>query len=201
MCNLGIGDALHPAEHSVKEHNDHAREQTRLVIRLEEAREGHANSFHLTDHVSHGADDQADHCHHPCGVGVIPITDELGHGELAVLPQIRRDQHRQNHITAGPTHQEDRPTIAVVRQPDQSRHGNERSGRHPVSGSRHAVGHGMNTFPRHIEFLGRASARADGDPDVQGEGRANDPVCGFRQTHASGSSRPSRRSRRAITRA
>ena len=104
LRDLGVGDALHATEHGIKEYNQHAGKQACFIISLEESGEGHADALHLTNHVGHRANNQANDSHHPRSVGVITITDKLGHREFPVLPQIRRDEHSQNHIAACPSH-------------------------------------------------------------------------------------------------
>ena len=201
LGDLGVGNAFHTAQHGIEEDDDHARKQTGLIIRLEKAREGHTNTLHLPDDISHRANNEADHRHDARGIGVIPIAYELGDGELPVFPQVWRDQHGQNHITTGPAHQKYRAAIAVVRETNETRHGDERSGRHPVSRRCHTVGHRVNALSGDVEFLRRSGARADCDKNIKRKGCAHDQIGGFSEAHASGSSNPRRFSRRAITRA
>src|SRR3546814_2088159 len=68
-------------------------------------------------------------CALPICIGVVTITNEVGHGELAELAQVRCQQQRQQHVTASPAHQIDSAVVAHER--DQTGHRNERGGAHP----------------------------------------------------------------------
>ena len=128
LGDLGVGNAFHTAQDGIEEDDDHARKQASLIVGLEKAREGHTNTLHLSDDISHRANDEADHRHDTSRIGVIPIAYKLGDGELPIFPQVRRDQHGQNDITAGPAHQKYRAAIAVVREANETGHGDERGG-------------------------------------------------------------------------
>ena len=125
LGDLGVGNPFHPAKNGIEKNDDHPREQAGLIVSLEKTREGYTDTFHLTDHIRHRANDQANHRHYPRSIGVVAIANELRDGELAVFPQVWRDQHGQNHIAAGPAHQKHRATIAVVRETNETRHGDE----------------------------------------------------------------------------
>ena len=106
MRDLRVGDALHAAEYRVHEDDAHADHQADVVVDLEEARERDADALHLADNVRHRRDDEADDGHDAGGLRVVAITDELGHRELAELAQVRCEQHCEQHVAAGPAHQE-----------------------------------------------------------------------------------------------
>ena len=158
LRDLGVSYALHATEHGIKEYNQHAGEQACFIISLEEPGEGHADALHLANDIGYRANNQANDSHHPRSVGVITITDKLGHREFTVLPQIRRDKHSQNHIAACPSHQKNRAAIPVIGETDQAGHGDKRGGRHPIRRGCHTVGHRVNALAGHIEFLRAASA-------------------------------------------
>src|SRR5690606_41687476 len=101
------------------------------------AREDDTDATHLPGDVGEGDEDHADHGDQPCGLGVIALTNEVRHGELAELAQVGRQAHGQQHITAGPAHQVDR-TI-VTGESDNPGHGNEGRRGHPVGTGGHAV--------------------------------------------------------------
>jgi hypothetical protein len=63
LRHLGVGDALHAAEHGVQEHDAHADVDADFTAHAEEAREGHAHTGHLADDVGDGRGQQADHGH------------------------------------------------------------------------------------------------------------------------------------------
>jgi hypothetical protein len=75
----------------------------------QEAREGHAHTGHLPDDVRDGRGQQTDHGYGTGALAVEAVADELRHRELAELAQVRRQQHGQQHVAAGPAHQEEAP--------------------------------------------------------------------------------------------
>ncbi len=171
LRHLRIGDALHPAEHRIGENDRRTDVKAGIRRHFEEAREGHAHTAHLADHIGHRDDDQADDGDKPCTVGIEPVTDEFGHCELAELAQVRGQQQCQKHVTACPAHQEGRLRIAARRrQRDDPRHRDERRRRHPVCRRRHAVHDRGNTLPGRIEFRRRARTGPDRDADVERKG-------------------------------
>ena len=175
LGDLGVGDTLHATEHRVEEHDDHAGEQPGLEARLQEAGEGHAYTLHLTDYVGQGGGDQADNRHDAGSLGVVTVTDELGHRELSKLTQVGCQQHGQQHVATGPAHQEDGGVVAL--EGDQAGHGDEGGGRHPVCGGCHTVGHGMDATACGVELTGSGRLGPDGDADVEGESYAHYDIC------------------------
>ena len=174
LRHLGVGDALHATEHCVHEHDRHADVDTGLARHAEEARERHTNAGHLADDVGQRRSQQADHRHGRRGLRVEAVADELRHGELAELAQVRGQQHRQQDVATGPAHQEQAAAVAHVG--NQAGHGDEGRCRHPVGRSGHAVGDRVHAAARGIELAGAAGTRPDGDADVQREGRADHQI-------------------------
>ena len=172
LRHLGIGDALHAAEHGIGEHHRRTDQQAGRGRHFQEACKGHAHANHLPDDVSDRDDEKADHSHH-AGTGRIePVAHEFRHSELAELAQVRRQKQRKQHIAAGPTHQEDR--VVVAAEGDKTRHRDEGSCRHPVSRRRHAVDHRANALTRRVEFSGRACTGPERDAEIQRERQADD---------------------------
>ncbi len=174
LRNLGVGDALHAAEHRVDGDDTHADVKAHVVRYFEEAGERNTDALHLADDVGDGGQDQADDADDACCLRVVPVTDELRHRELAELAQVRGQQQRQQHIAAGPAHQEDRGAVAF--EGDQAGHGDKRGGGHPVRAGGHAVGNGVNSLAGNVELTGGRSTCPDGNADVQREGRADDRI-------------------------
>jgi hypothetical protein len=145
LRHLRVGDALHAAEHRVGEDDGHADVDADVRGHAEEARERHAHARHLADDVGDGGDEQADHGHRRGALRVEAVADELRHRELAELAQVRRQQHGQQHVAAGPAHQEQAAAVAHVG--DQAGHRDERRGAHPVGRRGHAVHHRRNLPP------------------------------------------------------
>ena len=174
LGDLGVGDALHAAEHGVQEDDQLADVDAGVGRHVQEAREGHADTRHLTDDVGQRSGQQADHGHGGSRLRVEAVTDELRHRELAELPEVRCKQHGEEHIAAGPAHEEQ--TAAVAHVGDQAGHGDERSGRHPVRCRSHAVQHRRNGTTRGVELAGATGTRPDGDADVQRERSADDQI-------------------------
>ena len=171
LRDLRIGHTFHAAENRIGKHHTCTDQKTAGVGDFKKAAKGHANAGHLADHIGGRCHDQTEHGHHAGGLGIEPVADELGHGELAELAQVRRKQQSQQNITAGPAHQEGR--VVIAGKGNQARHRDERGRRHPVSRSGHAVGDGVNAATGGVEFTGRACARPDCDADVECERRAH----------------------------
>ncbi|MPL84631.1 hypothetical protein SDC9_30596 [bioreactor metagenome] len=171
LGDLGVGDALHPTEHGIGEDHRGTDVEAGVVRHFEEAREGDAHTRHLADHVGDRDDEQADHADDARRARVEPVADEFRHGELAELAQVGREQHREQHIAAGPAHQIGRGVVAA--EGDDAGHRDERGGRHPVGAGGHAVRDRVDAAARRIEFRGRARTGPDRDPEVEGEGRAH----------------------------
>ena len=172
LRHLGIGDALHAAQHRVHEHHRRGDQQAGVGVDLQEARERHAGAGHLPDHVGDRDHQQRRHRHQPRGAAVVAVADELGHGEAAELAQVGRQQHRQQHVAAGPAHEIRR--VAVADEGDQARHRDERRRRHPVCGDRHAVHHRVDAASGGVELGGGSGARPDRDRDVEQERAADE---------------------------
>ena len=164
LSNLGVGDALHAAKHRVDEHYTHTDEQPGLVVQLQEAGEGDTYTLHLTDYIGQRGDDQAEHRHHARGLRVVTVADELRHRELAELAQVGCQQHSQQHVTAGPAHQEQRGV--VPHEGDQAGHRDKRCCGHPVCRCSHTVGDRVNTTARGIELARASGFGPDGDTNV-----------------------------------
>jgi hypothetical protein len=101
-----------PPKHGVEQHDDRADDDAQLDRHAEEVGEGDPGAAHLPGDIGEGDEQRADHRHDAGRLAVIPVADKVGHGELAELAQIRREQQRQQHIAAGPAHQVDRAVIA-----------------------------------------------------------------------------------------
>jgi len=174
LGHLRVSDALHAAEHRIGKDNRHTQVDAHVSRHVQEAREGHAHTRHLTHDVHHTDDQQADHRHRACGLRVVAVADELRHGELAELAKVRCQQHRQQHISTRPAHEEH--GAAVSHGGQQARHRDERCRRHPVSSGGHAVGDGVNPAASHIE-LGRATRpRPESNTQVERKAGAHDQV-------------------------
>ena len=174
LGDLGVGNTLHATEHGVDEHDAHTDVEASFVAHRQEAGERHADALHLADNVSHRGDDQADDSHDAGRLRIVTLTDELRHGELTELTQVRCQQHRQQHVAAGPAHQEDRTTVA--KEGYEASHRDERRRGHPVSRCGHTVCDRVNAFTSDVEFAGSTGAGPDRDADVEREGRAYDDI-------------------------
>ena len=171
LSNLRVGNTLHAAENGVGEYNSSTDEQTGCVVHFQEATKRNTNAGHLTDNVGGRGHNQADNSHDTGSLRVEAVTDEFRHGELAELTQVRRKQQCQQHVAAGPAHQERR--VVVTGKGDKASHRNERCSRHPVSSRRHTVGDRVNTTPSGVEFRSRARTGPDCDADVKCEARTH----------------------------
>ncbi len=172
LGHLGIGDALHAAEHGVDEHDTHPYIKAGLDRHLEKAREHDADAAHLAGHVGERDEDQADHGDHDaCQLRVVAVADELRHGELAELAQVGRQQQGQQHVAAGPAHQVH--AAVVAEKADQPGHGDEGGRRHPVGRGGHAVGDRVDVLAGDVEIPGAAGARTEGNHDIEREAQAD----------------------------
>ena len=199
LRDLGPRDALHAAEHRVGEHDRHADHDALLDAHLEEAAEDHAHAAHLAGDVGEGDEDRGEDGDLAREARLVSVPDEVGHGELAELAQVRREQDRQQHVPARPAHEVD--GAVVPEEADQPRHAEERGGAHPVRGGRHPVGERRHAGPRDVELARGGRARADGDEDVEAERQPHDQEGPVLDGHwSASSSTPNRRSRRAAPR-
>ena len=126
LRHLGVGDAFHAAKHSIQEDDAHTHVNANITGDAEEARKCHANARHLTNDVRERCSQQAQHRHHAGTLGVKTVANELRDRELAKLAQVRCQQHGQQHVAAGPAHQEQ--AAAVTHVGDQAGHGDEGRG-------------------------------------------------------------------------
>ena len=92
LRDLRIGDALHAAQHGIKEHHAHANQHTHIYRNVEKTRKHHTNAPHLTGHIGEGNHNQANHRHQSRQLGIIAFADKIRHGELPEFPQIGRQQ-------------------------------------------------------------------------------------------------------------
>jgi hypothetical protein len=157
-----------------QEHDRHADDDAGGDVHLKKAREHDADTAHLSSDVGEGHEQRAHHRHQPRGIAVVAVADEVGHGELAELAQVGRQQQGQQHVATGPAEQIHRAVVA--HEGNQPGHGDERGRAHPVGGSSHAVGYRMHAAAGDVELLGGTDPRPDRDADVQGEGQPNDDV-------------------------
>ena len=174
LRHLGVGDALHAAQHRVEKHNRHADHHPPVDIDLQKAREHHAHAPHLPGHVGERHEQGAHHRHRTGQPRVVAVADEVGHGELTELAQVGSQQQGQQHVAARPAHQVYRAVVA--HEGDQPGHRDKRSGRHPIGGGGQSVGQRMHAPARHVEVLGRTGPRPDGNADVQGKGDTDENV-------------------------
>ena len=199
LGDLRVRDALHAAEHRVEEDDAHADQQPGGDVHAQEAREDDPDAAHLARDVRERDDDEADHRDDARSLGVVALADELGDRVLAELAQVRREEQRQQHVAARPAHQVDRAVVAEER--DQSRHRDERRGRHPVRGGRHAVGDRVDVLARDVEVPRALGLRPERDADVEREGGPDDQVGQRGEVHQSSSSTLCLRSSRPIRQA
>jgi hypothetical protein len=108
----------------------------------------------------------------PSEAALEPVAHEVGHGELAELPEVGRQQQREQHVPAGPAHEVDRPKVAGER--DDARHPDERRGGHPVGPGRHPVGERGHALARDVELAGGPGPRPDRDADIEREADAHE---------------------------
>ncbi|CRZ44757.1 Uncharacterised protein [Vibrio cholerae] len=82
MCDLGIGDALHAAHYRVEENDRHTDHDTDVDVHFKEARKHHADTAHLSRHISEGNKNGTEHGDHTRGSGVVTISDKIRHGKF-----------------------------------------------------------------------------------------------------------------------
>jgi hypothetical protein len=101
--------------------------------------------------------------------------DEIRHGKLAELAQVRRQQHCQHHIAAGPAHQIGRPIAAD----EGNNPGQRNKGRcgHPVRRRGHAIGNRVNAAACHVKFFGRSGPCPYRDTDIERKGAPDKKIC------------------------
>ncbi len=181
LSHLGVGDALHPAENCVDEDDGHSDYYSVGDIYLEKTAEHHPDSAHLSGDIGEGDEDGADHRDQSSRLGVIPLSDEIGHGELAELPQIRRQQQCQQHVAPGPSHQVNRTVVTA--EGDDPRHRDERCGTHPIGSGGHSIGQRRDILTRDVELSGAGRPGTDGDDDVEEKGSSDQQVRPGGDTH------------------
>ena len=156
LCDLGIGNALHAAQHGIDEHDAHAYIQPGVDRYLEETGKDDTHAAHLPCDVGKRNEDQADDGDHARQLRVITVADEFRHGELAELAQVGRQQRGQQHVAAGPAHQVH--ATLVAHEADQAGHRYKGCGGHPVGRRGHAVRDRVNVFAGDIKFTGGGRA-------------------------------------------
>ena len=124
LRHLRVGHALHAAEHRVSKHDDGGNNQAGIGLDLQEACERHAGTSHLPDHVGERNDDQAQHGDDARALAGVALADEVGHRVGTEAAQVGGQQGRQQHVAAGPAHDEGRVDVANR---DETRHRDEGS--------------------------------------------------------------------------
>ena len=175
LSDLSVGNAFHATQYGVEEHDGHADDHADVHIHFQEAGEHDANAAHLPGHIGERYEYHTNHRHRPGHVGVVTVTDEIRHGKLAELAQVRRQKHRQEDITTSPSHQVYGGVIAGVG--DNPSHGNKGRGGHPVRGRGGTIGHRGNPTAGHVELLGGTGPRPDRDTNIERERRAHENIC------------------------
>ena len=76
-----------------------------LISTSRKRAEDDANAAHLSRDVRKRHEDRADDGNDARGVGVVPVSNEVRHGELAELSKVGREQQREQDVAAGPAHE------------------------------------------------------------------------------------------------
>ena len=181
LRHLGVGDALHAAEHGVGEHDGHTDVNAGVAGHTQEACERNTHTGHLTNDVGERRHQQAHHGNGAGALGVEAVTNELRHRELAELAQVRSQQHGQQHVAAGPAHQEQATAIPHVG--DQAGHGYEGSRAHPIGGRGHAIGDGVHAATGRVELAGGTRAGPHCDAEVEREAQPDKDIDGCLKIH------------------
>ena len=89
LRDLGIGDALHSAHYGVDEDNPHADQDAAADVHIEKSGKNDADATHLAGHVGERYKDGANHRDQARLARVITFSNEIGHGVLPKLSQVR----------------------------------------------------------------------------------------------------------------
>ncbi len=137
LRHLGPGNRAHTAQHRADQNAGKTNEHRNLERDAEEARSDDANAENLRRHIGEGRRNQHDHTSEAGQIAAIPGAEEVRHGILAELAQVRRQQDRHQQVAAGPA--EHKGQAIIAKQVERTGHADERRGAHPVGTGGHAV--------------------------------------------------------------
>ena len=183
LGDLGPGHRPHAAQHRAHQDAEQADEDRDLEADAEEARGDDADAEALGDDVGERCREQHDHAAQPGAVALVARAEEVGHGELAELAQVRREQDTDQHVAAGPAeHVAERIVAAEI---EAARHRDERRRAHPVGAGGHAVVQRRHLAAGDVVFRQVHRARQDADIGVDADGQEDEAVAdkGVRHAH------------------
>ncbi|MDT4823575.1 hypothetical protein FQZ97_568050 [compost metagenome] len=171
LAHLRPRNGAHAAQERTDQHPPQRHEDAQFERNAGHTRGDDAHAIDLRHQVGEGTEDGAGHTRQARHVAAIARAHEIGDGVLAEAAQIRRQQHRHQHVAARPAHDVGQP--AVTGQVQRAGHADEGRHRHPIGGRGHAVVDGGHPAAGHVVLglVGRpaddADARIQADRDQQ----------------------------------
>ena len=107
-------------------------------------------------------------------VAAVAGREEVGNRVGAELPQVRRDEHGDQHVAAGPA--EHVAEAVIAERVERAGHADERGRRHPVGAGRHAVVEGRHAASGDVIFGDLHRPRDDADDGVDREREEDEQV-------------------------
>ena len=161
LRHLGPGDRPHAAQERTQQHAAQAEKDAEHEIDAGELDGDEAHAVDLRHQVDERAQDGRGQPDAARKRAAVPVAQEIGNRVGAELAQIRRQQQRHQTVPAGPADDIRQPAVAL--QVQGAGQADERRGRHPVGGGRHAVVERRDAPPGNVvlERVGGSANDAD----------------------------------------
>ena len=182
LRDLRPGDGLHAAEHRADEDAAEADEDADREVEVEEAAHDDADAGDLRDQVGERRGDRREDADGPGSMAAVAGAEEVRDRELAELPEVRAEEHGEQHVAAGPAHDVGQAVIAEAE--DRAGHADERGRGHPVRAGRHAVEERRDRAPGDVVLRDLAPCARDADDGVEADGHAHVDVADHLGRHA-----------------
>ena len=167
-------------------------EQTRMPasptktpdVEVEEQEPAHddADARHLRDEVGERGADGHEEADHAGGVAAITLAEEVRNRVGAELPEVGREEDRQQDVAARPARHVGQAVVAGG--VEGAAHRDERGRAHPVGAGGHAVEEGGNAAAGHVVLIGPGRAAEDADEGVHADGDDQERPGDGRPRHA-----------------
>jgi hypothetical protein len=164
----------HATHHRADEDAGEPDEHRNREADIEEALGDDADADDLRHDIGEACRDQHNDTDEACGIAAEAGAEEVGHGVLAELAQIGREQDGHEHVAAGPAEDEGKPAIA--QRVEAAGHADEARRRHPVRAGGHAVVDGGHASARDVVFAHLHRAAEDADIGIDADGESHEQV-------------------------
>ena len=173
VLDLLVADhAHHSREEHIGDDHDGPGNDGQLVVHAEDPLEHLPDALVLAHGIDEGDDQRDDGGQEPGGLGVIPVADEVGRGELPVVANLGRHQDQQQDVAAAPAQDVGQSEVSL--KVEEPRHPQKAGGAHPVAGDGHPRGQWTDPAAGHPVLLQVADAGQDSHQHEQEERRRQD---------------------------